>query len=676
MTIQMRSSCSSFVTAAASALAFVALACVPQPAAAQFTQQGNKFVATGFIITPRVGATASLSGDGNIAYLGAPHDNGGVGSSWIFNRSAGVYTQDGVAVVGIAAGGAHQGTGVGLSADGSTAILGGSSYNVMGTGGAAWMFARSGITWTQQGGTMIGTGAIGNAAQGTSVALSADGNTAIVGGPGDNAGVGAAWIFTRTGTTWSQQQKLVGSSPSGASQQGVSVAISADGNTVAMGGDMDNANIGAVWIFTRSGGTWTQQGAKLVGTGNTGVSLQGVSVALSGDSNTLAVGGSSDNAGIGAAWIFTRSGSTWTQQGGKLVPQGNVGSSGFGFSVSLSHDGSLALFGGPLDNSSAGAAWAFARTGGAWGQLGSKLVGTGAVGAATQGFSVALSTDGTTAISGGPADNGDTGAAWAFTQPPSTLLAAVLPASRSSTIGSVATGTVTAFATIINTGTVAATDCGIAPNASLPAAFAYQTTNPSTNALTGTVNTGSAIAANNGMQTYVFGFTPSAPISPTNVPFFFSCINATPAPSVVGLNTLLLSASTTPTPDVVALGATLQNDGVVHVTNGSPPTGVFAVATSNLGSTDNITVGTNTGATSLPITVTICQTNPGTGACLQTAGPTVTTTIAGNGTPTFGIFVTASGTVAFSPAVNRIFVTFTDSTSNIRGETSVAVATQ
>jgi hypothetical protein len=675
MTIQMRSSCSSFV--AASALAFAALACAPQPAAAQFAQQGNKFVATGFIITPRVGATASLSGDGNIAYLGAPHDNGGVGSSWIFNRSAGVYTQDGVAVVGLGAGGAHQGTGVGLSADGNTAILGGSSYNVMGTGGAAWMFTRSGAVWTQQGGTMIGTGAIGNAAQGTSVALSADGNTAIVGGPGDNAGVGAAWIFTRSGGAWSQQQKLVGSSPSGASQQGVSVAISADGNTVAMGGDMDNANAGAVWIFTRSGGTWTQQGAKLVGTGSTGVALQGVSVALSGDGNTLASGGSSDNTGIGAVWIFTRGGGTWTQQGGKLVPQDNVGNSGFGFSVSLSHDGSIALFGGPLDNSSAGAAWAFARTGGAWSQLGLKLVGTGAVGAATQGFAVALSTDGTTAISGGPADNADTGATWAFTQPPSSLLAAILPASRSSTIGSPATGTVTAFATIINTSTtVTATDCGIAPNASLPAAFAYQTTNPSTNALTGTVNTGSAIAANNGSQTYVFGFTPSAAISPTNVPFFFSCTNATPAPSVVGLNTLLLSASVSSTPDVVALAATLQNDGVVHVTNGSPRTGVFAVATSNLGSTDNITVGTNTGATSLPITVTICQTNPGTGVCLQTAGPTVTTTIAGGGTPTFGIFVTASGTVAFSPAVNRIFVTFTDSTSNIRGETSVAVTTQ
>ena len=100
------------------------------------------------------------------------------------------------------------------------------------------------------------------------------------------------------------------------------------------------------------------------------------------------------------------------------------------------------------------------------------------------------------------------------------------------------------------------------------------------------------------------------------------------------------------------------------------------MATSNLGSGDNITVGTNTGAATLPMSVMVCQTNPSTGACLQTAAATVTTSIATNATPTFGVFVTASHAVPFDPANNRIFVTFTDSTSNIRGETSVAVATQ
>jgi hypothetical protein len=97
------------------------------------------------------------------------------------------------------------------------------------------------------------------------------------------------------------------------------------------------------------------------------------------------------------------------------------------------------------------------------------------------------------------------------------------------------------------------------------------------------------------------------------------------------------------------------------------------VATINLGSSDTITVSTDTGEATLPITVTICQTNPQTGVCPQTPGPTAATTISSNATPTFGIFVSASSTVAFDPTNNRIFVRFTDSTGAVRGETSVAV---
>jgi hypothetical protein len=120
----------------------------------------------------------------------------------------------------------------------------------------------------------------------------------------------------------------------------------------------------------------------------------------------------------------------------------------------------------------------------------------------------------------------------------------------------------------------------------------------------------------------------------------------------------------------------LQNDGIVHVTHGSPATGVFAVASDNLGSGDTITVATNTGEATLPVTIAICQTNPATGVCLQTPAASVATPINPGATPTFGVFVTASGTVPFDPTNNRIFVTFTDSTNAVRGETSVAVETQ
>jgi uncharacterized protein YdbL (DUF1318 family) len=117
--------------------------------------------------------------------------------------------------------------------------------------------------FTQQGGKLIGTGAVGSGYQGYSIALSSDGNTAVVGGPGDNAFAGAAWVYTRSDGVWTQQgAKLVVTGGVGNAEQGYSVALSSDGNTAIVGGPTDNANAGAAWVFTRSGGVWTQQGNK------------------------------------------------------------------------------------------------------------------------------------------------------------------------------------------------------------------------------------------------------------------------------------------------------------------------------------------------------------------------------------------------------------------------------
>jgi hypothetical protein len=215
--------------------------------------------------------------------------------------------------------------------------------------------------FTQQGPKLVGTGAVGNAEQGYSVSLSADGKTAIVGGPVDNVAgfIGAAWVYTRNGSIWAPQGgKLTASDvgPGQGPQFGIPVSLSADGNTAIIGGNRDNNFSGAAWVFTRSNGVWTQQGSKLVAADAVGAASQGYSVALSADGNTATVGGNSDNGGVGAAWIYTRTGGAWTQQS-KLVGSGAIGLADQGYSVALSGDGDTAIVGGQADNGGIGAAW-------------------------------------------------------------------------------------------------------------------------------------------------------------------------------------------------------------------------------------------------------------------------------------------------------------------------------
>jgi len=235
-----------------------------------------------------------------------------------------------------------QGQSVAISADGNTAIVGASN--------TAWIYARSNGVWTQQGSKLVSPGAIGGGLV-NSVAISADGNTAAIGGPSDNYGIGATWIFTRSGANWTQQAKLVGSGGVSNGNQGWAVGLSSDGNTVVVGAPSDNTprngyfGVGAAWIFKRSNGTWQQQGAKLVGsgwtpqingyTGQTVSSAQGWAVAISGDGSTVIVGGAMDDLFKGAVWFFALSGGVWRQQGNKLA--GSVGS------VALSADGSTTI---------------------------------------------------------------------------------------------------------------------------------------------------------------------------------------------------------------------------------------------------------------------------------------------------------------------------------------------
>jgi phosphodiesterase/alkaline phosphatase D-like protein len=467
-----------------------------------WTQQGTKLTAnstqTG---AAEFGATVALSSEtAATALMGSPQDNEEIGAAWAFTRSGETWTQQGEKLTGSgesgqgeAGGKGEFGYGVAVSADGNTALIGGPA--AIG-GGAAWVFTREGATWKQQGTPLIGAGESRVSKFGSSVALSSDGNTALVGGrcdPGEKNGcLGSAWVFTRSEGKWTQQgaklrakegeeteggefgssvalsgdgnTALVGAPQDGpfpigaawvyarsegkwtqqgeklynpgvqtvGAQLGSGVALSSNGNTAFLGAPGQSENAGAAWVYTRSGSTWTKQAGPVTVTGESGKAGAGRSVALSSDGNTALLGGPGDQegnsegrGGVGATWVLTRSGSTWTQQGSKLVAKAGeeTGKGEFGSSVALSSNGgNTAVVGAPADKEGTGAAWAFGRSGVAWTQVGSKITGSGAVLPTHLGQSVAVSSEGSTALLGGYTDNVNVGATWAFLNEPPTVV--------------------------------------------------------------------------------------------------------------------------------------------------------------------------------------------------------------------------------------------------------------
>jgi hypothetical protein len=401
------------------------------------------------------GTSVALSANGSTAIVGAENDNNGAGSSYVYTYSAGVWTQQ-TKLVGT---GEYylnygmQGSSVALSADGNTAMVGGfldgSTY--VNTSGFIWFFTRTGTTWTQQGTKLSGTGAVivpmGAVYQGYSVSLSADGNTAIEGGPNDNGGQGAAWIFTRSAGVWSQVgSKLVGTG--GGNAQGHSVAMSSDGNTALVG---SSSGSGGAYVYTRSGNNWTQQGNELTVSGSGAL---GASVALSADGNTALLGAPS---GVGGAWVFTRSGSTWSQFGTEFTFPGGLGNSteAAGSAVALSADGNTAVVGASGNGNISdveGGTWVFTRSGSNFVNQGGFILGGGNnfTSNGAQGSSVALSSTGTTALVGAPTNNINTGLAF--------VLSAVTPSVKTNAATNVASTTANINGYITTAGLTATAD--------------------------------------------------------------------------------------------------------------------------------------------------------------------------------------------------------------------------
>ena len=390
--------------------------------------------------------------DGDTLVVGAPNEDSGssgvngnqsdnsgndVGTVYVFVRSGGIWTQqaylkasnpDDLDTFGTSV--AISGNTIVVGAQGedsnATGVNGNQSDDSVAQAGAAYVFVRSGTTWTQQAYLKPSTTGFNNfgntvAIDGDTIAIGAEGeDSASTGINGSEVGTGAAssgavYVFTRSGTTWSQQAYIKSSNSQSGDQFGNRVALSHD--TLAVGavgedsaatgiggnqGDNSASGSGAVYVFTRSGNTWSQQ-AYVKASNSAANSSFGGSLSL--DSNTLAVG--TDNAST--AYVFTRSGGVWTQE---ALLQGANTENGdqFGISVAV-HGDTLAVGASGEDSaatgingdgtnnsaSSSGALYVFTRSGTTWTQ---RDYVKGSNGEAGDSFGSAIAANNGTIVSG------------------------------------------------------------------------------------------------------------------------------------------------------------------------------------------------------------------------------------------------------------------------------------
>jgi hypothetical protein len=357
------------------------------------------------------GTSVAMSGDGMTLAIGAPYYSGYStqtgGVCIMTNDGYGNWFQQGSPLIGTQV---NFGISVGISNDGNVLVVGYSSYN---NGiGAAFVYTRNGSVWDADNPTILSLSQ--TSVQGFSVAMSSDGKTIVYGAPGDNSGLGAAWVFMNVGGVWKQQgPKLVGTGFVGSNvRQGEVVTISGDGKTIASSGYQDNNEVGAVWVFTKnSTGGWNQQGSKITAPSDTNPNYFGEGVAFSYDGNTMAVSVQSTY----AAWIYHRSHSGTWDAGTGIILQATSSPTPVGYSVALSYDASVLSIGLPADDNDVGGVWVLRNISGNYMQQGTGFVGTPIFsGLMYQGYSVSMSSDGTLVASGGPQWNNQIGAAWVF----------------------------------------------------------------------------------------------------------------------------------------------------------------------------------------------------------------------------------------------------------------------
>jgi hypothetical protein len=355
------------------------------------------------------GFSIDISADGDTVVVGAYGKSSFTGEAYVYTRSGLIWTEQ-AKLLAPEASNDQFGWSVAISADGNTVAIGSTTEDTSpySNNGAVYIYTRSAGTWTQQT-KLLASDRDSNEGFGFSLAFSADGLTLLVGAEPENTSPstinGAVYAFIYDSGEWIEQQKLLASDFSSNDRFGCDVSLSSDGNIALIGANSEdtspNSDNGAAYIFTRTAGVWTEQ-QKILASDASSDEQFGISVSLSADGNTALIGAfvesTSPNSFNGAAYVYTLVEGIWTEQQ-KLLASDPVTQDFFGRSVALSSDGNIALIGAYLEdtspNTNNGAAYVFTRSGGTWTQQ-QKLLAFDREDGDRFGLSVAMSDDGST----------------------------------------------------------------------------------------------------------------------------------------------------------------------------------------------------------------------------------------------------------------------------------------
>lgn len=316
------------------------------------------------------GGTVVVSGDGNRVIFGARfqvQSNNGFGTAYVYFRdSNGLWSlEQKLQPTDLA--NDNFGCSLGIDETGTRAVVG--AYEKSG-GGAAYVFIRNGSTWTQEA-KLLGAGTVNGDNFGAVASMSADGVRVALGAR-LMGGMGAAFIFVRNGTTWTQEQKLVSADLATGDQFGSAVSIDGTGQRCVVAAYQKNNRAGAIYVFLRGGnGSWVQE-AKLLSSVNAAEDQLGWSVLISRQGDRLISGAPGTKTATGAAYVFRRVNNAWGQEA-KLEIAGGPTNMNFGAVVSMDYAGDMVViseeFGSGKDGSTAtkpGNAYIYTRLNNLW----------------------------------------------------------------------------------------------------------------------------------------------------------------------------------------------------------------------------------------------------------------------------------------------------------------------